>query len=257
MTRSQPEASRPITPNNGGGASGRPSGRCAHNILLCTAHRGAAGRWCQRTGGETTTLLRRAPALAGGLRPPPGSVILAAVTVRLSRAGARARQRRSLVAGSAPGRGGDAQFFPGSQGAVAVAEAAGERVVGPWCAVVPGQGDELWAAGLDLVQHVLGVAFADRLPGRVGVRDDCLRTSGVLARWTGRCSPPTTALMGTSRTRSVMPRICSMRGWPQPLIRTRPKPATLITSACSVTGACSQRGWLPAGCVPGGARLQS
>jgi hypothetical protein len=52
---------------------------------------------------------------------------------------------------SAPRGGGDAQFFPGAQGAVAVAEAAGERAVSPWCAVVPGQGDQLRAAGLDLI----------------------------------------------------------------------------------------------------------
>lgn len=48
-------------------------------------------------------------------------------------------------------RGGDPQFFTDSQGTVAVAEAAAERVVGPRGAVVPGQGDDPGPAGLDLL----------------------------------------------------------------------------------------------------------
>ena len=97
-----------------------------------------------------------------------------------------------------------------------------------------GQGDDLWATGGGFIQDLLGVAFADRLPRRVRVADDGLGHQRGAAGWTGRWSPPTTALMGMSRTCSVTPRICSIRGWPQPLISTRPNPATLTTRACSV-----------------------
>jgi len=40
---------------------------------------------------------------------------------------------------------------------------------------VAGQGDQLGAAGVDLVEDMGGVSFPDGLPGRVGVAEQCLR----------------------------------------------------------------------------------
>src|SRR6185369_9389628 len=109
------------------------------------------------------------------------------------------------------------------------------RIVGPRGAVVPGQGDDPRPAGFDLLQHVLGVTLADRLPGRMRVAQYRLRYQRGPGRMDGQVQP---AGHGPDRDVEGLfgnPRICSIRGWPQPLIRTRPKPRTLTTSACSVT----------------------
>ena len=103
-------------------------------------------------------------------------------------------------AGGSAVRRGDPQFFADPQGAVAVAEMAAERAIGPRGAVVPGQGDDPRPAGLDLLQHVPGVALADRLPGRMRVAEDRLRYQRGPGRVDGQVQLPTTARMGTSRT---------------------------------------------------------
>src|SRR4029078_5072275 len=71
--------------------------------------------------------------------------------------------RRRHRAGGSAARGGDSQFFTDSQGTVAVAEAAAERIVGPRGAVVPGQGDDPRPAGLRVPPHRARGAAASQL----------------------------------------------------------------------------------------------
>src|SRR6185312_12597079 len=101
----------------------------------------------------------------------------------------------TAVGGSAA-HGGDPQFFTDSQRAVAVAKAAAERIVGPRGAVVPGQGDDLRPAGFDLLQHVLGVTLADRLPGWMRVAQGRLRYQWGPGRMDGQVQPADYGLDG-------------------------------------------------------------